>query len=290
MPAHLPPTIAKEIEASLGLRVQNFSGIIGGCINQGGRLKTSDGDFFLKWNDAKKFPGMFAAEARGLKILQQPRAIRIPDVIYVTEATPYQFILLEWIEQRSRLNTYWTTLGSQLATLHRHSCATFGLDHDNYIGSLLQCNQPATNWIDFFIRHRLQAQLQLGERKGLASVSLQNNFEKLFAKLHSILPEEKPSLIHGDLWSGNLITDHDGKPCLIDPAVYFGCRETEIAMTQLFGGFGSEFLESYYETFPLLPQFEERLELYKLYPLLVHVNLFGLGYLPQVVSILKRFV
>ncbi|SKC75935.1 fructosamine kinase family protein [Ohtaekwangia koreensis] len=277
-------------QVSSSIIIKDFSFIAGGCINNGGKLSTSEGRYFLKWNDASKFPGMFEAEAKGLKKLSATQSIYIPEVIGVSEAEGYQFLLLEFIDQSSRSANYWKDLGQQLATLHRTSSLFFGLDHSNYIGSLPQTNATNSSWVDFFIHQRLQVQLKLAMQSGLAEKSLLRNFDALYIKLPSLLPEEPPSLLHGDLWSGNVITSHNEAPCLIDPAVYFGHREMDLAMTQLFGGFNAEFLEAYHEEFPLLPEFHNRIDLYNLYPLLVHVNLFGSSYLAQVNSILKRFV
>jgi fructosamine-3-kinase len=286
----VPPAIQGSLKNILNTDLLDFTFTGGGCINQGGRLKTSAGDFFLKWNDAAKFPGMFEAEAKGLKLLRQSKAIYIPEAIVFDTISTWQFIVLEFVEQETKVQPFWKILGEQLAGLHQNTSSVFGLDHDNYIGSLKQVNTPAESWINFFIEQRLEAQLKLAADKNKVNSATVKQFQSLYKKLPDLLPEEKPSLLHGDLWSGNLITTSDGNPCLIDPAVYYGHREAEIAFTMLFGGFSKEFYESYNENFPLFPGFTGRAEVYNLYPLMVHVNLFGGGYLSQVVSILHRFV
>jgi len=163
------------------------------------------------------------------------------------------------------------------------------LDHNNYIGSLHQSNQKHDKWVSFFIEERLNPQLKLAYDSGKINSSILEKFEVMFLVLEEIFPVEKPSLLHGDLWSGNLMTDNFGNPCLIDPAVYFGFREMDLAMTTLFGGFDSEFYESYQRINHLETGWQERFDICNLYPLLVHVNLFGEGYLSSVKNILKRF-
>jgi protein-ribulosamine 3-kinase len=293
---HIPEAIQHSVVALLKqktgntLTLQDFSFTGGGCINNGGELTTSNGTYFLKWNDAAKFPGMFEAESKGLQLLDEDKSIYIPEVIGADEAGSFQYLLLEFINASYRAQHYWRDFGVQLATLHQRTSTSFGLDHDNYIGSLPQRNNPHASWIEFFIHNRLEAQLRLAARSALVDTSLRRNFETLYTKLPDLLATEKPALLHGDLWSGNVMVNQHGAPCLIDPAVYFGHREMDLAMTQLFGGFNPEFLQVYHEVFPLTPGVEDRLQLYNLYPLLVHVNLFGGDYLAQVNSILRRFI
>lgn len=272
------------------LTLEKFFPCGGGCINNGGKLVTSIGSFFIKWNDAKRYPGMFDAEAKGLALLAESNSIRIPKVVGSAEHDSFQFIILEFIESRARSNEHWEILGRSLARLHKNSSSLFGLDHDNYIGSLPQVNHQKNSWLEFFITHRLNAQLKIGTDSGAIGISTVKKFEDLYKKLPDILTEEKPSLLHGDLWSGNLIPDENGNPCLIDPATYYGNREVDLAMTQLFGGFSDVFYPSYQNEFPLVPGFRERFDICNLYPLLVHVNLFGEGYMAQVNSILKSYV
>jgi fructosamine-3-kinase len=293
---HVPEAIQQGVVSLLKqnigdtITLKDFSFTGGGCINNGGKLTTSHGTYFLKWNDAAKFPNMFRAEAKGLKLLAESKSIYIPEVIGTGEAGSFQFLVLDFIHASHRGRHYWRDFGAQLAALHRNTSSSFGLDHNNYIGSLSQQNTPCTSWIDFFIHNRLDAQIRLAERAALIDKSHRRNFETLYTQLPDLLPTEKPALLHGDLWSGNIMVNQHGAPGLIDPAVYFGHREMDIAMTQLFGGFNPEFLEVYHEAFPLAPGVKDRLQLYNLYPLLVHVNLFGGDYLAQVNSILRRFI
>ncbi len=293
---HIPQAIQQGVLELLKQRINNtitledFSFTGGGCINNGGRLITSHGRYFLKWNDAARFPAMFKAEAKGLTLLAQSKSMYIPEVIGTGEAGSHQFLVLEFINASYRTQHYWRDFGVQLAALHQTTATFFGLEYDNYIGSLPQQNTFHNSWIDFFIHNRLEAQLRLAERSALADRLLLRNFETLYKKLPDLLITEKPALLHGDLWSGNVMVNQQGAPGLIDPAIYFGHREMDIAMTQLFGGFNPEFLHAYHEAYPLSPGVDDRLQLYKLYPLLVHVNLFGADYLAQVNSILRRFI
>lgn len=285
----VPSAILESIEAHTASTFRSFSFASGGCINHGGTLVTSRDVYFLKWNDLKKFPGMFAAESRGLSLLRQTDALAVPGVVHVGEVDGLQFLLLEHIESASRSRDYWIDFGRGLAALHRTTSPAFGLDHDNYIGSLPQKNSRTASGIEFFITRRLNVQLELSYGEGKTDHFVVKKFDGLYKKLPALLPDEPPALLHGDLWGGNIMTTSAGEPCLIDPAVYFGYREADLAMTRLFGGFDPSFLHSYEEVYPLQPGYQERFDLYNLYPLLVHVNLFGGGYLAQVMSILKRF-
>ncbi|MEX2234975.1 MAG: fructosamine kinase family protein [Cyclobacteriaceae bacterium] len=290
MVASIPSAIVQEVEAHTNSTIKGFSFASGGCINQGGRLTTSRGAYFIKWNELKKFPDMFAAEARGLALLRESNSLMVPEVIYAGNSGSFQFLLLEYVDGGRRGRNYWKNLGLGLADLHKNIFNEFGLDFDNYIGSLPQVNERSSSWVEFLIERRLRIQLKKARDAGRIDSGLIKKFDVLFSKLPLLLPEEHPSLLHGDLWGGNVMTTSKGEPCLIDPAVYFGHREVDLAMTQLFGGFDSTFLENYEEVYPLLPGWQERFDLYNLYPLLVHVNLFGGGYKSQVVSILNRFV
>jgi fructosamine-3-kinase len=294
MISHVPSNVLEGAKRILQIhdsaQLKEFEFVGGGCINHGGKLVTTKGQFFLKWNDAKKYPGMFEAESKGLQLLQQSQTINIPQVMGFGEENSFQFLILEFIVQKARAKIYWQLLGEQLANLHRQHSETFGLDHNNYIGSLSQKNNQHTSWLNFFIEQRLIVQLKLAEGSGNVDPSFRKKFETLFSKLPSLFPEEKPSLLHGDLWSGNLITNEKGEPCIIDPAVYYGSREADLAMTKLFGGFDSEFYHTYDECFPLQKGFDRRLDLYNLYPLLVHVNLFGGSYRRSVENILDDFL
>ena len=285
-------TVPSEIQDFLkeeDILVSGFKSSSGGCINNGGKLESNKGTYFVKWNDAHKFPGMFEAESKGLDILHKAEAIRIPDPIAVGTADQHSFIIMEFIEHGAPALNFFETMGRQLAVLHSTTNENFGLDHNNYIGSLPQSNSPHSEWSDFFIVQRLDPQIRLAVDKREIPTSFIPTIEKLYSKLENYFPIESPALLHGDLWSGNFIIDEGGQPCLMDPAVYFGHREVDLAFSKLFGGFEVDFYESYNDQFPLEPNFNERVDIYNLYPLLVHVNLFGGSYFRQVRSIVERF-
>jgi protein-ribulosamine 3-kinase len=282
----LPGVVRDLINQTYKLTELNFTPVSGGCINNGGKLTTAQGTFFIKWNNAVKYPGMFRSEMEGLKRLASAGCVRVPAVQFESIAGDYQFIIMDFVEQRAASASFWEKLGRDLAALHRVTAAEFGLDHDNYIGSLPQSNRQSPDWIDFFTTRRLEPQLELLR----ASTALRRKFEQLYKRLPEIFPEEKPALLHGDLWSGNLIKDQTGNPCLIDPAIYYGHREIELAFTRLFGGFDNRFYDTYKEVFPLKPGFRDRVDVFNLYPLLVHANLFGGHYLLEIDEIVTHWV
>jgi len=263
----------------------NTSSIGGGCINNAAKVETNIGDFFIKWNEAKKYPGMFESEAQGLELLRTAGEIHIPEVIAHDEIHDTAFLLLEFVEPGKTASDFWENFGCSLAKLHKDTSELFGLDHDNYIGSLPQSNKQHDNWIDFFILERLEPQIRMAGISG----GISKKFNCLFNVLGEIFPDEPPALLHGDLWSGNYTTAPNGKACIIDPAVYYGHREMDIAMTRLFGGFSEQFYDAYNAEHPLENGWEDRLDICNLYPLMVHVNLFGGGYLSQVQHILRKW-
>jgi protein-ribulosamine 3-kinase len=291
----LTASFLRGIETQLGkklkqkLHFKRVQPVSGGSINHAARLDTSWGIYFLKANDSFQYPQMFEKEARGLAALKNTGLITIPDVIFTGEEDGLSFIILRFIESKSKVNDFWEKFGVELAQIHRHTSPYFGYEEDNYIGSLVQCNNKHNKWTDFFIEERLEKQLSLAIQNGRMNTADINIFKNIYLKIESLFPEEAPSLLHGDLWSGNFITGNSGEPCLIDPAVYYGHREMDLAMTKLFGGFDETFYHAYQSEFPIEPGHDERVDLCNLYPLMVHVNLFDGGYLSQVKSILKRF-
>jgi protein-ribulosamine 3-kinase len=267
------------------IQIKGFKALSGGCINQAISAETSAGDFFIKWNSPELLP-MFESEAKGLDLLAKAGAIRIPEVHCFGYNDRCSFLILEFVRQEAPGKNFWRNFGIALSMLHRQTKSKFGLEFNNYIGSLPQQNDLYENWFDFFVRNRLEVQLKIGLDKGIIDRRLTDDFHLLYKKLPDLLPEQKPALIHGDLWSGNFIVA--GQVCLVDPAVYYGSRESEIAFTRLFGGFDPEFYMSYKDGFPMPSGFEERVDIYNLYPLLVHLNIFGGTYLNQIKQILKK--
>lgn len=290
-----PDELKKSVESFLtringtSVLINSSQAVGGGCINESYKLSSSAGNFFIKFNTATAFPGMFENEASGLKLLADTQTITIPGVIGCGEAGKQAFLLLQYIEGGIPGSGFWHEFGIKLADLHKNTCDYFGLDHNNYIGSLPQSNKTHTDFIGFYISERIEPQLKAARNKGALSQSDTRYFDSLFKSLHNIIPHEKPALLHGDLWSGNFMVTKQGAPCLIDPAVYFGHRETDIAMTQLFGGFNPEFYHAYNQAWPMEKGWQHRMDIFNLYPLLVHVNLFGGSYASQVLRIIRQF-
>ena len=288
----LKDSIKNKIEDVLKEKITNLYSVSGGCINDARILHTESGKlFFIKTNMGNP-PDMFAKEANGLKELAAANAIRVPKVIYVND----NFLLLEAIIPSSKSKLFFEDFGRKFAKLHKHNGKYFGFYEDNYIGSTLQINiayeSEKLDWIKFYFNKRLKFQFDLAEIKGYAGEELRKAFSKLENKIDDILRsnDEKPSLLHGDLWSGNYVTDENGNACLIDPAVYYGHREADLAMTKLFGGFDSIFYEAYNEEYPLDDGHIYREKIYKLYHVMNHLNLFGSGYYQQAVNLIKYYL
>jgi len=280
--------LTKEVSPSTFIKSLHVIG--GGSINEAYRIETNSGTFFIKYNLAKRFPGMFMAEKKGLNILREANCIQVPAVLDFAETGKYAYLLLEYVSSGEPVKDFWQLFGQQLVALHSKTSPVFGLDHDNYIGSLAQRNRTHHTWSEFLITERLEPQTKMAFEAGQFDIATIRQVEKLYTKLEGLLPVEPPSLLHGDLWSGNFMTGNDGNPCIFDPAVYFGHREADIAMTRLFGGFPDAFYESYNHYRPLETGWKERIPLNQLYPLLVHVNLFGGGYVSQVRQIVAKFI
>lgn len=271
------------------VKIHSSQPVSGGCINSTLSITTSIGNYFVKFNSASAYPQMFEREAEGLQLLASAAAIPAPQVVGLGEGGDQSFLILELIDPAARSKDFWEEFGRSMASLHQHSSDRFGLDHDNYIGSLPQYNAWHHRWTDFFIEQRLQKQVERAYDNGMIESKHLNSFDRLYQGMDAIFPDEPPALLHGDLWSGNFMVNENGQACIIDPAVYYGHREAELAFTQLFGGFDRGFYQAYHEVYPLQPGFQQRKDLYDLYPLMVHVNLFGGGYLASVESILRAY-
>ena len=263
----------------------------GGCINNGARLKTDTGkSFFLKTNLSAPVE-MFAREAEGLRELRTHPAQNQKDSLAIPEPLLHgpDYLLLEDLDPAPRNPTYWPDFGRGLARLHLRTNERFGFYHDNFIGSTPQNNTWTQDGWEFFAHHRLLFQAELAMRSGLLSREQVRRAERVAELLPELIPEQPASLLHGDLWSGNAMTDSAGGPAIIDPAAYYGWAEADLAMTDLFGAFPDTFYRAYENVRPLEPGYRRRYPLYNLYHLLNHLNLFGRGYHGQVVSILVRY-
>ena len=276
-------------EGILNSPLQLIRSIGGGCINDCFQLQSGSKFFFLKKNNASAYPGMFVAEAAGLHLLRRSSAITIPRVLYHTEIDGDAYLLMEFIHSGRQQADFWEQFGRGLAELHQNRAVAFGLESSNYIGSLDQKNDKQDNWAVFFLECRLIPQLQMGISSGWAERASFRRAEQLCRMIDDEFPKEPPSLVHGDLWSGNYLCGENGQPVLVDPAVYYGNREIDLAFSKMFGGFDSSFYDHYQQTLALAEDFEKRIEIHNLYPLLVHANLFGGHYVEQTLRLLSRF-
>ncbi len=281
---------AQVVTQTLGplAQLRSSSLVAAGNHNQGIRLETSAGVFFLKLNfDHER--NILAKESEGLQKLRKSTFLKVPQTYGHGRIGDYNFLLSEFIPSSRQQLDYWENLGLGLAQLHLNTSRHFGFESDNYIAALHQKNHQFDDWLDFFIEQRLEPMLGKAYFDRLIPLDFLKKFQAIYPKLESIFPKERPALLHGDIWSGNVICDGEGQPCLIDPAVYYGHREMDMAFSRLFGGFDSRFYEAYDSIVPLEPGFESRMGIYNLYPLLVHLNLFGTAYLPGIEKIVKHF-
>ena len=272
-----------------GVTIPSATPLGGGDINEAYRLNTTAGPFFMKFNSASRYPGMFEKEAAGLHLIASTGEVRVPKVIIHRRAGDDIFLVLEFITSATRKANFWSDFGRSLARMHKHSSDSFGLDYDNYMGAIPQSNRRHQNWSDFFIQERLEPMVRMARNDGFLIRDSISAFERLYKKLPDIFPVEPPALIHGDLWTGNHMVDGMGNACLIDPATHYGHREMDIAMSRLFGSFAPEFYDAYHAEYPLEKGWRERVDVCNLYPLLVHVNLFGEGYARSVMTIISKF-
>ncbi|TRO64137.1 fructosamine kinase family protein [Christiangramia sabulilitoris] len=278
-------SILYKIAEKQHLNLTGYTPLSGGDINDVFLLETTSENFVIKLNDASSYPGMFEAEKAGLEILRAPKVIDIPNPIAIGDIDGLSFLLLEYKPSGKQSSKFWEIFGEQLAGLHQQTAASFGLDHSNYIGSLPQYNSKRGSAADFYLEMRLEPQIKLARDKGF-------NFripESFFTNCSQQIPDEPPALLHGDLWNGNYLINSEGLPCLIDPAVAYAPREMDIAMMHLFRGFNDKLFRSYHEIYPLESGWKDRLDLWQLYYLLVHLNLFGSPYLSRCTAILDKY-
>lgn len=292
MPA-LPDAVRSDLLAHVG-EVRQAEAVGGGCIANATRIDAEQGRFFLKWSDSDA-GRTFEAEGAGLRALAAADSpLRIPQPLLARDATRDSpgLLLMAWIEPGQRGSGFWTDSGTALAALHRTTSADgrYGFDRSNFIGRLPQPNGWRARWPDFFRSERLAPQIERARASGGWQPSWDELADRLLGRLGDLLPGEPPaSVLHGDLWSGNFLAASDGRAALIDPATYYGHREADLAMTELFGGFDRRFYDAYRAAWPLEPGYEERREVYNLYHLINHLNHFGAGYASGVERVLRRF-
>jgi fructosamine-3-kinase len=286
------PDLRHAIAQALGCEVEQASGLSGGDIGSAFRVELADGTRAFVKTYTTNGHDMVAAEADGLAWLAEADALTIPKVLAVSDGSGPSFLALELLDGGSgRVSDFDDLLGRGLAALHRSGADGFGYARPNFIGSLHQDNDWCDDWVSFYGQRRILPLLQAASERGLIGTPLRDKCEGLVGKLaHLVGPDEPPSRLHGDLWGGNLHVDNQGQPALIDPAVYGGSREMDLAMMSLFGGFSERTFAAYLEAWPLDGAWRERIPLYQLYPLLVHVNLFGSSYTGRVASVVDRYV
>lgn len=277
----LPKQISDAIGERLGERLVGSLPALGGDINDAYIVELGAGrKLFVKTHRAAP-PGLYLAEAAGLDWLREANCVSVPEVLCVSDDAP-RFIAMAFVARAPRARDFDEVIGRSLASMHRAAPERFGFDSDNFIGTLRQPNPAHRDWATFYRDARLEPQLRLARDSGRLPASEAARFDRLLRSLPSLVgPPESPARLHGDLWSGNVLAGADGRPVLIDPAVYAGHREVDLAMMRLFGGFSPRTFAAYSECWPPAPDEARRVPLYQLYPLMVHVNLFGGAYYEQ---------
>lgn len=263
--------------------------ISGGDISNAYFLGTSKNNYFLKINSSNNGLDMFQAEINGLSAINQTKTIKTPKIFKCGNYQQYAYLLMEYIQMKSPSENDFESLGNQLALLHMFSENEFGFNENNFIGSLSQSNRKHKSWTDFYLEERIIPQLQLALSRNLLSKADIPSHKNMYDICKNFFKNIKPSLLHGDLWGGNYLISSNGTPYLIDPAVYYGHHEMDIAMSKLFGGFGESFYTAYNAHFHFDHLSNTRIELYQLYYLLVHLNLFGTSYFISVKKILSKY-
>ena len=273
----------------VGSPVLSHSAIGGGDISRAYKLTTKSDIFFCKVQAKPVAFNMFQAELKGLEAIRNTGAILAPRAYHCEKWLEGAVLIIEYVDPKRPTDNDMAKFGHQLAEMHQHSSEFFGWDTDNYIGSLPQQNLKDQNWVLFYIEQRLSPQFEMARTHGLLSEGEIPSVEKMKKVLGEILSDIKPSLLHGDLWGGNYLIAENGSPYLIDPAVYYGHAEVDIAMSKLFGGFSNGFYNAYEEVLPSDSWSADRIKIYQLYYLLVHLNLFGYSYYASVNSLIKQY-
>lgn len=277
------------VEDAVGARVIGLTRVGGGSINEAYDVHLADDRRLFCKHHPTAPPDFFSVEAAALGWIAEPDLTGVPHVVAWSDDDP-AFLALEWIEPGPPSAVAWERLGRELARLHRSTPDSFGWSRDGYIGDLPQTNTPELTWPDFYWHQRLAPLVERADAMHRLPDHGRRDFDRLFARLGDLCgPTEPPARLHGDLWGGNVMVDRSGRPWLIDPAPYGGHREVDLAMMRLFGGFGRQVYAAYEEEWPLAEGHEDRVALYQLYPLLVHVILFGASYTHQLSTALHRY-
>lgn len=288
----LPDSLHDALERRLDVTIESVAAVGGGCIANASRIETNGIPYFLKYGDedvARTFPG----EAAGLDALAAAECpLVVPTVLETAPATDERpgFLVMEWINSGRQARGFWEHFGEGLAALHRSGAEGYGFERDNFIGQLPQRNNWSESWPSFFRTERLEPQVEMARDRGRWQDAWDQPLDALYRRLPDILPAKPPpSVVHGDLWKGNFMVTAVGKPALIDPATYYGHREVDLAMTELFGGYEDRFYEAYRSAWGVEPGYETRRDVYNLYHLINHLNHFGGGYAGSVQKTLQQF-
>lgn len=285
----MQPDFLDYISQIIGERIISFSALSGGDISEVYKLTTKNNQFIVKAHNGKLAHDMLSAEKLGLECIAKTASIKTPEVYHIGTYQTNNFLVMQYIPTKNPNEKDYDVLGQQLAALHQVSNLYFGFESDNYIGSLVQSNQKYLDWTTFYIKERIIPQLDLALQNTFLSKQETPNFESLVRVCNNLFPDIKPNLLHGDLWGGNFLIAENGIPYLIDPAVYYGHSEVDLAMSRLFGGFSTSFYNAYSSINSEQPGGQERNDLYQLYYLLVHLNLIGTSYYTGVKRILQKY-
>lgn len=282
---------AQQIATTAGVSaaITDVSPVGGGSINEAYAMHAGTDRYFVKINDGNRYPKMFELEAAGLIALHKAVGAMVPKPIWTGIVENHQVLLLPWIDDKHPSDASWQRLGSDLAELHLNHHEQHGWGQDNYIGTLAQRNGRHEQWSEFFAQERIWPLCKIAEKAGRLQSAELKQVERLLKRTDQIFHPEPPSLLHGDLWTGNMMFDGGQWPKLIDPAVYFGHRLMDLGMLHLFGSVPELTIDAYHERYPLPSNWREAMEVANLYPLLVHLNLFGFAYIAPIRVVLNRF-
>lgn len=261
----------------------------GGDISQAYLLYTSKGKFFLKVNAALFGLDFFEKEARGLATLANAGTLKVPRPLFDGKFHQQIYLVMEHLDRGEAAPGFWEDFGRQMAALHQHTREQYGLDYDNFIGKVHQCNESRPSWHEFYGSQRIMPLVYKAEKNKMLHADSVHDAEKMCARLSEIIPEERPALLHGDLWKGNFMVYKTGMAAIFDPSIFYGHREFDLAIARLFGGYDEKFYGAYQEAYPLLPGHHDRVDIFQLYHLLVHLLLFGDQYKQDVIAILKKY-
>lgn len=287
--------LQKQLSAALSeqlkvkIHINDAKSVHGGDINESFRIATNEGYFFVKLNDAKRYPDMFAQEYAGLLELRAANALSVPKPLAYGNVSGRAYLLQEFLTKGQAVPDFWEDFAVSLARQHRVTKPHFGNPGTNYLGTLKQYNTPYSNWPVFYAFNRLLPLIRMAYDQKIVDKQMVQQVESLCKQLPQLFPVEAPALLHGDLWSGNFMVGSNGKACVFDPAVYYGHREMDLAMTRLFGGFDTRFYYAYQAAYPLLPGWQQRIGICQLYPLMVHLILFGGNYYNSIREVLQSY-